>query len=143
VIPPFRKLTGALPPGIHEATWQEFLLRYGYNRPRQHLLGGLRQLVTDLRLAGCGRMYVDGSFIMDKPVPGDFDCCWEEVGVNESRLPPEFFDLDYPRRAQKEKYGGEIFPAHWTADPAGTSYLEYFQRSAPPVRRKGIVAIKL
>ncbi len=80
---------------------------------------------------------------MDKPQPGDFDCCWEEVGVDEGKLPPEFFDLDYPRQRQKEKYGGEIFPAHWAADLEGTPYVEYFQRSAHPVRRKGIVAINL
>jgi hypothetical protein len=143
VIPPFRKISGALPPGIHDATWQEVSLRYGYNRPRQLLLRGLGQVISDLRAAGCQRLYIDGSVVMDKPAPGDFDCCWEEIGVNESRLPPEFFDLAYPRLTQKEKYGGEIFPAHWVADPAGTSYLEYFQRSAPPVRRKGIVAINL
>lgn len=142
MIPPFRKISGALPPGIHATTWQEFTLRYGYNR-RRRLIAGLERVISDLRQAGCQRVYIDGSFIMDKPEPGDFECCWEEAGVNESRLPPEFVALDHPRRAQKEKYSGEIFPAHWVADPAGTSYLEYFQRSAPPVRRKGIVAINL
>jgi hypothetical protein len=132
-----------LPPGIHEATWQEFILRYGYNRPRRYLLDGLTKVITDLRAAGCRRLYVDGSFVTDKPDPGDFDCCWEEAGVNESKLPPEMRDIEYPRRAQKEKYRGDIFPAHWVADFEGTSYLEYFQKSARKRRKKGIVALNL
>jgi hypothetical protein len=143
VIPPFRKITGALPPGIHEASWEEFILRYGYNRPRRHLLRGLEQVIADLRAAGCRRIYVDGSFIMDKPEPGDFDCCWEEVGVSDELLPNEFFDIHPPRRAQLDRYGGEIFPAHWAADLQGTSYVRYFQRDTRTGLRKGIIAINL
>src|SRR5690242_13811931 len=102
---------GTLPPGVHEAAWEEFVLRYGYNKPRQLLLAGLKLAIDDLRAAGCRRIYVDGSFVMDNPSPRDFDCCWEEAGVDEAQLPVELLDIDPPRKAQKNKYRGDIFPA--------------------------------
>jgi hypothetical protein len=145
VIPPFRKITGALPPGIHEATWQEFTLRFGYNRPRRRLIIGLEQVLQDLRLAGCRRVYIDGSFVMDKPQPEDFDCCWEVEGVDRSLLPPDLLDIRYPRKAPKARYGGEIFPADEIADPTGIVYLDYFQLDTRPSKAivKGIVALNL
>jgi hypothetical protein len=128
VIPPFRRITGDLPPGVHMATWPEFVLRYGYNKPRQRLLVGLAQAIKDLRAAGCQRIYVDGSFVTDTPEPGDFDCCWEEANVDASLLPGELLD---------------IFPAHGIADLLGTSFLEYFQLNKNTGKRRGIVAINL
>lgn len=145
MISPFRKITGALPPGIHQATWQEFTLRYGYNQPRRRLIIGLELVIHDLRAAGCKRLYVGGSFIMDKPEPGDFDCCWEVDGVDKSLLHPVMFDIRYPRKAQKERYGGEIFPAEEIADLTGITYLKYFQRDTRPSKAvvKGLVVLNL
>ena len=65
MIPQFRRITGDLPPGVHVATWAEFVLRYGYNKRRRHLLNGLERVLQDLRVAGCRRIYIDGSFIND------------------------------------------------------------------------------
>ena len=52
------------------------------------------------------------------------------------------FTFDDARRAQKTKYGGELFFADSRADPAGTTFLDFFQldRSGQP---KGIVALDL
>jgi len=145
VIPPFRRITGDLPPGVHIATWAEFVLRYGYNKRRRYLLDGLERAMQDLQAAGCRRIYIDGSFINDVPLPGDFDCYWERAGVNEDLLPPELVDLDVPRTGQKERYNGEIFPADLPADLEGTPYIDFFQRDdrRPKRRRKGIIAVDL
>ena len=104
MIPPFDPATGNLPPGIHEATWEEVVDRYGTTPYRRQLLGGFRDALAVLRDVGCRRVYLDGSFITTKEVPGDFDACWETTGVNLSQLgltAPEFFDLRRGRRQQK------------------------------------------
>ena len=64
MIPPTDPVTGNLPPGVHEATWDEFLARYGYTPHRLALLAGLKLALDGLRTAGCRRVYVDGSFVM-------------------------------------------------------------------------------
>ena len=88
------------------------------------------------------RVYVDGSFVTAKPDPGDFDGCWETDGVDPVRLDPVLVTFDSYRRAQKAKYGGELFFADAPADPAGTAFTDFFQRdrSGHP---KGIVALSL
>lgn len=107
------------------------------------MLAGLEQASKDLQAAGCGRIYVDGSFVNDIPEPNDFDCCWDETGIEEELLPHELFDFNWPRTAQHDKYGGDIFPARWIADPYGTPFLKYFQRDKRTGKAKGIVAINL
>ena len=42
------------------------------------------------------------------------------------------------RRAQKEKYGGEMFPAEAGADQFGTAFLDFFQAEKAG-HKKGIV----
>ena len=52
-------------------------------------------------------------------------------------------DFSERRRAQKERFGGELFPATM---PAGTGYadfVDYFQRERDTNAPKGIVAIDL
>ena len=121
MIPSFDPTTGNLPPGIHEASWDEVVARYGYNPHRQGLLAGLRAALEALRAAGCRRMYLNGSFVTAKDTPGDFDGCWELQGVALSSLDPVLRTFDPGRATQKAKYGGELFPAEWPADAFGSS----------------------
>jgi hypothetical protein len=93
-----------------------------------------------LRAAGCRRAYVDGSFVTAKPDPGDFDGCWETGGVDPARLDPVLMTFDRGRQAQKAKYGGELFFADAAADPAGTRFVDFFQRDRTG-QPKGIVAL--
>ena len=122
---PSVELGGDLPPGIHEASWDELVERYGITEQRVGLLSGLRAALDSLRDAGCPRAYVDGSFVTEKEVPGDFDACWEAVGVDPERLDPELLDFSNGRAAQKQRYGGELFPATAIASPPNTRYLEF------------------
>lgn len=139
MIPPF-DAAGNLPPGVHEATWDEFVARFGTTPRRLALLAGLKAALDALRAAGCRRAYVDGSFVTAKPDPGDFDGCWETGGVDPALLDPVLTTFDPGRRTQKAKYGGELFFAHAPADLAGTRFVDFFQRdrSGQP---KGIVAL--
>jgi hypothetical protein len=142
MIPAFEPSTGLLPAGIHEATWAAFVARFGSTPGRLRLLAGLKAALDALRAGGCRRAYIDGSFVKAKAVPADFDACWEPDGVNPDRLDPVLLTFDQGRRAQKTKFGGELFPADWPAEPSGTTFLSFFQRDRND-RPKGIVAIDL
>jgi hypothetical protein len=146
MLPPFDAATGNLPPGIHEATWDEILARYGYTPHRLALLAGLKAALDSLRRAGCRRAYIDGSFVTAKEVPNDFDACWEMADVNFDildQLEPLLLDWSNRRAAQKATFGGELFIAELEADPWGTPYLDFFQRDRATGDPKGIVAIDL
>ena len=84
-----------------------------------------------MQTAGCQMVYVDGSFVTNKLVPGDFDACWDVTGVDLQQLKmiaPALLDFADKRAAQKAEYGGEFFPAGWPADRTGTLFLDFFQK---------------
>lgn len=134
---------GNLPPGIHQARWDEIVTRYAINHRRRELLDGLVDALRSLKSAGCRVAYLDGSFVTAKELPGDFDACWEISGVDAGRLDRELLDFSDRRAAQKARYGGELFPAETAAEPAGTTFLDYFQRDRDTGQPKGIIAIDL
>ena len=89
MIPAFDK-RGYLPPGKpYKATWQEFIERFGTSEHRLHLISGLERALLNLKQAGCGLVYVDGSFVTNKNLPGDWDGCWELEGVNINLIDPD------------------------------------------------------
>jgi hypothetical protein len=142
-IPNIDEATGNLPPGIHHATWEELNGAFGSTPHRRALLEGLFLALSALRQAGCRRTYVDGSFVTAKEVPGDFDACWDPEGVDPEVLEPTLLDFTNRRAAQKAKYGGELFIATDAAGPAGTRFLDFFQRDKRTGDPKGIVALDL
>ena len=142
MIPALRQ-DGTLPPGVHWVLWDEIAARFGGTIWRQHLLAGLRAALGELRRAGCQTVYLDGSFVTDKPVPGDYDGCWEETGVDPSVLDPILLTFDSGRATQKAKYGGELFLASAIADPQGRRFLDFFQIDKDTGAPKGILALDL
>jgi hypothetical protein len=147
VIPPFAKEPGdeghfQLPPGIHSATWQEVADRFGTNDRRAEILAGLLDALQALKIAGCRKAYVDGSFVTSKEYPGDFDGCWDDTNIDYDLLDPVLLDFADKRAAQKKKFDGEMFVASWQADPLGTLFLDFFQHDRNG-NAKGIVQIEL
>ncbi len=106
-------------------------------------MDGLRFAIDSLHAAACSRVYLDGSFVTDKEVPGDFDACWDAGSVDPGLLNPVLLDFRDRRAAQKAKFGGELFAARFVAEPAGTTFLEFFQLDRPTQQPKGIIAIDL
>jgi hypothetical protein len=96
-----------------------------------------------LRQAGCGVVYLDGSFVGSKPDPGDFDGCWDIEGVVVERLDPVLLEFSRDRAAQKAKFRGELFPAQLPEGRSGRRFLEFFQIDRDTGAAKGIVAIDL
>ena len=142
MIPSFEP-SGDLPPGIHRATWQEFVDRFGWTAHRRRLLAGLQLGLSSLRAAGCVTAYVDGSFVTAKEVPNDFDVCWDITGVDAGQLDPILLVFDNQRVAQKLKFLGEFFPAQIPANRLGTVFLELFQVNPDTGSPKGIVSLDL
>lgn len=140
---PLFDAAGNLPPGIHWATWDEIVERFGTSTHRTELLDGLKRALQALAYAGCRTVYVDGSFVTAKEIPGDFDACWDPTKVDGDRLDPVLLDFTNRRAAQKAKYGGELFPSMSFADPAGNTFLEFFQLDKRTGEAKGIIAIEL
>lgn len=110
---------------------------------RIELLAGLREALVALHDAGCRNAYIDGSFVTAKEEPADFDACWDAVGVEASLLDPVLLEFGEGRRAQKQRFGGELFPSIASAGPGGTRFLEFFQRDRETGEPKGIIEIDL
>ena len=131
-----------MPPGIHIATWEEVVARFGGNPQRNRLLDGLRRAVSSLLDAGCPRIYLNGSFVTNKPEPNDFDVTWATEGVDFSKVAPILLDRDdlivNDRRWQLSVFGGELLPDQYL----GLDFLSDF-RTAPSGQPKGVIAIDL
>jgi hypothetical protein len=138
---PFNR-DGLLPPGMHPVDWEEFKARFGTSAYRRSILDGLYRALLALKQANCTQAYIDGSFVTNKALPGDFDGCWSVAGVDPALLDPVFLDFDNGRAAQKAKYLGEFFPAEMTEGGSGKTWLDFFQEDKDG-KPKGIVAIDL
>lgn len=142
MIPAFEN-DGTLPPGIHSASWEEVVERFGYTTYRRRLLNGLKQALDVLHIAGCRSIYLDGSFITTKRIPNDFDVCWIHDDVDPNKLDKELLDFKYGRAAQKLRYGGELFPIHSNHINDRNSMLTFFQTNRETGSPKGIILIDI
>jgi hypothetical protein len=141
MIPPFDANTGRLPEGVHEASWDEIVQRFGWNQRRRELLDGLAEVIELLARAGCRRLWLNGSFVTAKDEPGDFDACWDTESVDLDAIDPVLLDLSSGRVEQKRRFGGELFP-NIIESGSGLLFTEFFQNDLD-AGRKGIVVIKI
>jgi hypothetical protein len=129
-----------LPPGIHDATLDETKRRFGGNVRRATLFEGFERAYRLLTAAGCTTVYLDGSYVTGKPIPGDFDACWDPTGVDLSALDPILLDLADGRRRQKLAFGGEFFPSR--PGPDGIPpFVQFFGVDRDTGHAKGLVRI--
>lgn len=118
--------------------------RFGYNAKRQWLLEGLRILIVDLKKSGCSRIFLDGSFVTKKDVPGDYDLCWSLSGVTESSLDRKLVDFSTQGRAYREaRYRGDVFPAELPEGLSGKLFINFFMTDKNTGNPKGIVSINI
>jgi hypothetical protein len=144
MIPDFVDIGGpwyVLPPGVHVATLEEIEKRFAISNHRKHLFSGFKKGVLALRKAGCRKIFLDGSFVTAKPIPADFDVCWDPMGVDTAKLEPVFLDFSDGRKKQKEHFYGEFFPAHLSAD-GRHPFFDFFQVDKYTENPKGIICIK-
>jgi hypothetical protein len=74
MIPAFND-QGYLPPGVHQATMDEILERFGHGS-EDRIAGSqsLQWLLPMCRRAGIARLILNGSFVTENPEPRDVDC---------------------------------------------------------------------
>ena len=132
-----------LPEGIHPADLEAIAVSFATNRWRRTLYDGLLKGVQCLFLAGCARIFLDGSYVTGKPKPGDFDACWDPSGVDVNSLDPVFRDFTNARAAQKKRFGGEFFPSSTTRRDASQSFIDFFQVDRFSGLKKGILVVEL
>ena len=146
MIPSLTALAGSpwevLPAGIHTATFSEVEVAFAINAVRRELFAGLISAAASLLSVGCVRIYLDGSFVTGKPVPGDYDACWDPVGVDLKQLDPVFRNFSNKRAAQKAKYKGEFFPSTMKNTPT-QPFVDFFQVDRFTGMGKGILLIVL
>lgn len=140
VLPAFEN--GALPPGIHPTSWDDVRHRFGFTPHRRNLLVGAYRAIVDLREAGCGHVWLDGSFVTAKEHPQDFDLAWDTSGVKGALLHPVLLDTTPPRHAQHARYGGDVIP-NVTETNSGMPFRDFFQLDAVTGQPRGIVELDL
>jgi len=147
MIPALVDLAGSpwplLPPGVHQASLHEVAAVFATNPWRRNLFDGLVDASGRLLLAGCLTIYLDGSYVSGKPKPGDFDACWDPVGVDPSKLDPVFLEFGNGRAAQKAAFKGEFFPSSMMCADVGRAFVEFFQQDRFSGKQKGIISITL
>ena len=135
---------GNLPKGVHETTWKQFCKRFGHTAHRGSLIEGLAVALKDLSAAGCRRVYINGSFVTAKEVPGDYDLCWSIDGVIPEKLNQALLDFSPKGRVlMKEKYKGDLFPAEIPEGTSGKLFLDFFQTDKITGEPKGIIALDI
>ena len=74
MIPEFNE-NGHLPPGVHKATIEEVIGRFGHgSEDREACVQSLQWLLSICRQAGIARLILNGSFVTDRREPRDVDC---------------------------------------------------------------------
>jgi hypothetical protein len=131
-----------LPPGIHDASLSEVASAFATTPYRQWLFDGFIRAAGAFRLAGCKRLYLDGSFTTGKAHPEDYDGCWDHDGIDFALLDSVLLDFANKRANQKRKYLGEMFPALSPSGASGT-FLDFFQIEKFSGAPKGIIRITL
>ena len=138
---------GNLPPGIHEASWEDVAARFGTSPERRLLLVQLRAALDALASVGCRRAWLDGSFVGDverrfgRP-PGDVDVAWDLAGVDLGHLAalaPALHPLHGSREERRRRFGGDYVAV---AAPLEVGALAGFQRDREG-RPKGLVLVRL
>ena len=104
-------------------------------------MDGLLAACRGLAAAGCTELLLDGSFVTEKPMPGDYDGTWEIAGVDVDRVDPVFLDAANGFAEARARYLGDLYPASGAAEP-GVSFRDFFQTDREGVE-KGVVLVDL
>jgi hypothetical protein len=140
-IPAFRR-DGYLPEGLHGASEEEVVARFGQpSLRREYLLGRLRRWLERARAVGARRFFVNGSFVTEKAEPGDVDAVvwlpedWDaQLGAGRPAA-IELWEMIGSRQPE------ELFAAldAWEWD----AWLDFFSSIRRSTRRKGVIEIWL
>jgi hypothetical protein len=147
MIPEFDS-NGNLPPGIHEANFDEVVDRFSLprSRHRESRTNKLRAFYSSFLRRYATRVYIDGSYVTNKLSPKDVDLVV---------FLPEDFDFESEagatlRRYQRETqnfhlhifFGREGQPREVNSLHRRVEYFQWNTRHDPPLR-KGIILVRI
>lgn len=103
---------------------------------RRDLLTGLQDACRYLKQAGVDILFLNGSFVSNIPVPGDYDACWDmgAQGLALACLPGCLHPDSLSPPEQKDRFQGEFYSLR---------YLRLYQTSGSDPHPKGVVALVL
>ena len=95
-----------LPPGDHPATWPEVVEKFGGGAIRSDFCRRLLRLLQAAKNCNFREVYLFGSFISAKELPGDVDLMWVyDVGLDFDSLRTECRELlNYQIMKEREKW---------------------------------------
>ena len=138
-----------LVPGIHEISWQVFVEEFGFTDQRQLLIDGMKVALNILITCNCKYVYIDGSFTTKKFKPGDWDGCFDPMGMNLAKMINEYpfftdiiFNQGSARKQQKDLFKGEIYPCTTRINLTGNTFLDFFQTDKDKMQ-KGIIKLSI
>ena len=137
--------SGNLPPGIYPVGWHEIEARFAVTPRRQFLFNRLRQLHTLASSTGfLERFVVFGSFVTDKPEPGDVDIILVMQAGFQSGQAPQAARLLFDHEQADQAFGASVF---WIRPDllileSVDEFLDYWQTRRDGGRR-GIIEVKL
>lgn len=131
MIPPLDH-RGLLPQGIHSATMDEIEGAFSTNYVRAQRLDSFRRFLL-AEMAPCGGgldLFIAGSYVTDKPDPGDIDCTIEIPALEiNNRLPLINLFNDGRSKSCKgriwEAYRVDAFPT--LIFPGANDFRDFFQ----------------
>jgi hypothetical protein len=148
-IPEFTEF-GLLPEGIHSCSTEEAAGFLCTNEHRTAIWQGLQGFVAAIaHLPTPSAILVDGSFVTDKPLPGDADVIIDISNCNEGeyRLWADFWSENFERT--KEEFRVDFYPVVAGLGHDFSTFFQYvriddaLQRGVPPTTRKGILKVQL
>jgi hypothetical protein len=102
---------GDLPEGVHQATLDEVVARFGAGSPQRQAVTARLRRIRELavRTGGLDRVVVFGSYVTAKPEPNDVDVVLVmRDDFDPTRCPPEAAALFDHGRAEAE-FGASVF----------------------------------
>lgn len=121
---------GLLPRGIHQASWGEFVARFGGSDQRLTLLEHMQEALGALKQAGVEKVRIGGSFVSRKLEPSDIDAA---VVIREGVVDMSPIDalLLVKNNATSSTRGGHalhLFREGQFDDWSPTEFLQYNSR---------------
>lgn len=129
-----------LPVGLHYVSLREFRDVFAFNPYRAWLFEGLKAACHDLRVAGCARIFIGGSYVTSKPDPGDYDACWDPVGVSAD-LDTILYDENMLLE-RRQRYRGDLLIGGCAPGSSG-EFFRFLARDKVSGEERGMIGIKL
>lgn len=114
---------GLLPSGIYDCSLSEAKDRFAFNDTREAIWENLLLALEEMRIAGLsGIVHLDGSYVTDKPIPGDVDLILDvrNETIQQQGLAVMFF---YSKHNDLKANNVDW----WPTLPAQNDFVSFFQ----------------